>query len=70
MLVVVAVPVLCEHRRDLVFGIVVGEGLGMCDIVVVGDTAVLSHLLVVGGSEKVGLISLSKVGAVHGIVEM
>ena len=70
MLVVVAVPVLSEHRRYLVLGIVVSEGFGMRDVVIVGDTAVFGHLLVVGRGEKMGLIALTQIGAIHRIVEM
>ena len=70
MLVVVAVPVLAQHRRNVRCCIVFGEQFGVGDIVVVGDTAVLRHFLVVGRHEQVCLIAVSHIRTIHGVVEM
>ena len=41
----------------------------MGDVVVVGDTAVLGLLLVVGGEQQMGLVVVAEITAVHGVVE-
>ena len=45
VLMVVAVPVLREYRGNLIFIIAVLEGLGVRDIIIVGDTTILSSFL-------------------------
>ena len=42
----------------------------MCDVVVIGDTAILRHLLMIGRHQDMSLITVSQIGAVHRIVEV
>ena len=70
MLVVIAVPVVLQNGRNLVCGKVVVKALGVQHKVVVGYTAVLRHLLVVGREEKVCLVAVAEVGAIHRVVEV
>ena len=68
--VIVAVPRLTEPRGDFVqaeVGLVV---LGVGHVVVVGDTAVLGYLLVVGREEQVSLIAVAEIGTVEREVEV
>ena len=62
---VVAVPVALEHRGYLALGIRVAETLGVGDVVVVGDTAVLRHFLMVGGEHRVHLVAVTDMGEIE-----
>ena len=70
MLVVISVPVLLQHRGNLVGRKRLVEHLRMGDIRVVGDTSILRHLLMVGGKEQVSLIALTEITSPHGVVEV
>ena len=58
---IVAVPVFREHRRYLVLTKLVVVALWVGDIVVVGDTAVLSRLAMVGREQGMHLIFVADI---------
>ena len=70
MLVVITVPVFRHHHRDLFQRIALREDFRMGDVVIIGDTSVLCHLLVIGREEDMGLIVVTEIRAVHRIVKM
>ena len=61
VLVVVAVPVVGEYCGNLVFGVAVGKGFGVSDVLVVDNTAVFCYLLVVGREDGVHLVFVAVV---------
>ncbi len=65
VLVVVAVPVLRQGGGNLVFVEALVEALGMAYVVVVGKSAVLGNLLVIGRKQQMGLIAVAEIGAVE-----
>ena len=69
-LVVVAVPVLRQDGGYFVVGIALGIQLGVGDVVVVGDAAVLRSLLVVVLKQQVQLVAVAQVGNVERGVEV
>ena len=68
--VVVAVPVASEHGGNLVFPVGLVETLRMSDVVVVGDTTVFCHFLMIGLDEQMCLIAIAHITAPHGVVEV
>ena len=70
MLVVISVPVLLQYGRDFIAGEIIGILFRMLDIVIIGDTSVLGHLLVIGTEEEVCLISVAQIRGPHGVLEV
>ena len=70
VLVVVAIPVLLQHGRNFVGGETLGEELRMLDVVIIGDTSVLRHLLVIGAEEEVRLVAVAQIRSPHRIFEV
>ena len=70
VLIVVAVPVSAQHGRNFRSRIIVAVTFGVYDVVVVGDSAVFSHFLVVERAEKMGFVALAEITAVERVVEM
>ena len=59
MLIIVTVPVLFQNSWDFACCIAIAEAFRMNDIVIVGNTTVLSHLLVISGKEQMSLIAVA-----------
>ena len=70
VLMVVAVPVLREYRGNLIFIIAVLEGLGVRDIIIVGDTTILSSFLMSRIEEYVQVIAVANIGAKQNTIKM
>ena len=70
VLIVVTVPVLLEYGGYFVLRKVVGEGFGVGDIFIVGDTTVLGGFLVVHRDQEMHLIFVTQIGTEDGGVEM
>ena len=70
VLIVVAIPVLLQHGRYFVGGETLGEKLRMLDVVIIGNTSVLRHLLVVGAEKEVRLIAVAQIRSPHRIFEV
>ena len=68
--IVVAVPVALKHSGYLALNKLVVEGLGMSDIVVIGDSTILSHLLMIHREHGMHLIAVAVVGTEQGGSEM
>ena len=70
MLVVVAVPYIRQDRWNLVLGEVLRETLGVGDIGIVGDAAILFDLLVTVGEDSVHVVFVAGIRTEYGSVEM
>ena len=70
VLVVQSVPVLFQNGRNFVGGKRFGVDFRMLDVIIVGNTAVLGHLLMIGTEEEVCLIAVAQVRSPHGVFEM
>ena len=70
MLIVITVPISIEHRRNIWCGEALGEQLRVNDVVVIGDTTIFGHFLVIGRHQKMRLILVAKIRTIHRIVEM
>ena len=67
---IVAVPVLREHGGNLFLGILLGVELGVCNVVVSGDTAVFGSFAVVGAAHEVHLIAVADIRRIQGGAEV
>ena len=70
VLVVVTIPVLLQDGRDFVRSIIVCKQLWMLDVVIVGNTSVFGHLLVVRTEEDMRLVAVAQIGSPHGVFEV
>ena len=70
MLVVQSVPVLFQNGRNFIGGKRFGVDFRMFDVIIVGNTAVLGHLLMIGTEEEVCLIAVAQVRSPHGVFEV
>ena len=67
---IVSVPVLSQHCRYFVLSESLLKEFWVLDIVVVGDTTILCSLLMQGGELEMRLVTISQVGAPHGVLEV
>ena len=61
VLVVIAVPVLLQHRGNFVFPVCIVEHLGIGNIPVICYTAVFGHLLMIGTEQQMGIVTVAKI---------
>lgn len=70
MLVVQSVPVLFQNGRNFIGGKRFSVDFRMLDVIIVGNTAVLGHLLMIGTEEEVCLIAVAQVRCPHGVLKV
>ena len=70
VLVVVAIPVLLQDGWNFVCGKAFGKQFRMLDVVIVGDTSVFRHLLVVRTEEDMRLVTVAQIGCPHGVFKV
>lgn len=70
VLIVIPVPVFLQDCRDLIGLVILIEGFGMGDIIIIRYSTVLCNFFMIEGDEKMGLILVSDIGSPGRIAEM